>query len=80
MTGELQSYARDYAFSGLAEYLTGEPFEHAEELDGLRFLKLGGKTIYYLPVQISNEASASKSGKAEEVIITKVELVTSVVE
>jgi len=51
-----------------------------EESDGLRFLKLGGKTIYYLPVQISDEPSASKSGKAEEVIITKEELVSPVIE
>ena len=51
-----------------------------EESDGLRFLKLGGKTIYYLPVQISDEPSASKSGKAEEVIITREELVSPVTE
>ncbi|MGB7593838.1 MAG: hypothetical protein WCD04_13575 [Terriglobia bacterium] len=51
-----------------------------EESDGLRFLKLGGKTIYYLPVLISDEPSASKSGKAEEVIITKEELVSPVME
>lgn len=51
-----------------------------EESDGLRFLKLGGKTIYYLPVQISDEPSASKSGKAEDVTITKEELVSPVLE
>ena len=51
-----------------------------EESDGLRFLKLGGKTIYYLPVQISDEPSASKSGKANEVVITKEELVSPVTE
>jgi hypothetical protein len=51
-----------------------------EESDGLRFLKLGGKTIYYLPVQISDERSASKSGKAEEVVISKEELVSPVTE
>jgi hypothetical protein len=51
-----------------------------DESDGLRFLKLGGKTIYYLSVQISDEPSASKSGKAEEVIITKEELVSPVTE
>jgi hypothetical protein len=51
-----------------------------EESDGLWFLKLGGKTIYYLPVQISDEPSASKSGKAEEVIITKEELVSPVMQ
>jgi hypothetical protein len=51
-----------------------------EESDGLRFLKLAGKTIYYLPVQISDEPSASKSGQAEEVRITKEELVFPVTE
>jgi len=49
-----------------------------EESDGLSFLKLGGKTVYYLGVQISDESSASKSGKADEVIISKEELVSSV--
>ena len=51
-----------------------------EESDGLRFLKLGGKTIYYLPVQISDEPSASKSGKAEEVVIATEELVSPVMQ
>ena len=51
-----------------------------EESDGLRFLKLGGKAIYYLPVQISDEPSASKSGKAEEVIITKEDLASAATE
>ncbi len=51
-----------------------------QESDGLRFLSLAGKTIYYLPVQISDEPSASKSGKAEEVVITKEELVFPVTE
>jgi hypothetical protein len=51
-----------------------------EESDGLMFLKLGGKTIYYLAVQISDEPSASKSGKAEEMVVTKEELVTPMME
>ncbi|MGB7922633.1 MAG: hypothetical protein WCF57_05255 [Pyrinomonadaceae bacterium] len=48
-----------------------------EELDGHRFLKLGGKTIYYMEVHISEELSASRSGQAEEIHISRDELVTS---
>ncbi|HXX23493.1 MAG TPA: hypothetical protein VEO19_10105 [Terriglobia bacterium] len=51
-----------------------------EESDGLSFLKLGGKAVYYLAVQISDEPSASKSGKADEVIIARGELVSPVPE
>jgi len=51
-----------------------------EESDGLTFLRLGGRTIYHLAVQISDEPSASKSGRADEVIIAKEELVTAVTE
>jgi hypothetical protein len=51
-----------------------------EESDGLNFLKIGGKTIYYLAVQISDEPSASKSGKADEVVIAKEELASPVPE
>ena len=45
-----------------------------QESDGLRFLKLGGKTIYHLSIQISDEPSASKVGKADEVIVASQEL------
>lgn len=48
-----------------------------EESDGHRFLKLGGKTIYYMEVHISEEPSASKSGQAEEIHISHAELVRS---
>jgi hypothetical protein len=51
-----------------------------DESDGLSFLKLGGKTIYYLAVRISDEPSASKSGKADEAIVSKEELVSPVTE
>jgi hypothetical protein len=48
-----------------------------EQSDGLRFIKLGGKIIYYLEVHISDEPSASLSGRAEEVHISRDELVKS---
>lgn len=48
-----------------------------EESDGFRYLVLGGKTIYFLPVDIADLPSASKAGKAEEVTISKAELVTA---
>ncbi len=48
-----------------------------EESDGHRFLKLAGKTIYYMEVHMSEEPSASKSGQAEEIHITHAELVRS---
>jgi hypothetical protein len=51
-----------------------------EESDGLTFLRLGGRTIYYLSVLISDEPPASKSGKAEEVNITRKELVLAAAE
>jgi hypothetical protein len=51
-----------------------------EESDGLTFLRLEGRTIYYLSVLISDEPPASKSGKAEEVNITRKELVLAAAE
>ena len=42
-----------------------------EEEDGFRFLMVGGKTIYYLPVIIAELPSASAEGKAKEVSFTK---------
>jgi hypothetical protein len=47
-----------------------------EEADGLNYLKIGGRTIYYLSVLISDEPSASKSGKAEDVHISRAELLS----
>ena len=49
-----------------------------EESDGLTFLRLGGKTIYYLAVQISEEPSASKSGMADEITIVRDQLVSAI--
>lgn len=45
------------------------------EADGLRYLNLRGKTIYYVPVDIAELPSASKAGKADEFIILASELV-----
>ena len=46
-----------------------------EESDGLRYLSIGGKIIYYLPINIANLPSASTEGQAEEILITADELV-----
>lgn len=45
--------------------------------DGFPYLQLGSKTIYYIEVNIAKEPSASKSGKAVEVEISKDELISS---
>lgn len=45
-----------------------------QESDGMRFLSLGGRTIYHLAIHISDEPTASKSGKADEYVITMQEL------
>lgn len=49
-----------------------------EESDGARFLRLGGKTIYYIEVHISDEPSASRSGQAQEIQISRAELIATV--
>jgi len=48
-----------------------------EESDGFRFLKLGGKVVYYMLVDIADLPSASKAGRAHELVITAEELVHS---
>lgn len=45
-----------------------------EDVDSIKFLSLGSKIIYHLFVDISDSPSASKSGKAEEIIISSDEL------
>lgn len=42
-----------------------------KQRDGLDYIEIGGRTIYYLPIYIGDEPSASKSGKAEEVVVSK---------
>lgn len=49
-----------------------------EESDGTRFLRLGGKTIYCIEVHISEELSASRSGQAEEIQISRAELIKTI--
>ena len=49
-----------------------------EESDGFRFLTLGGKTIYCLPVSIADLPSASTEGRAREIAISTKELVVSI--
>ncbi|MBU1636572.1 hypothetical protein KKC97_02800 [bacterium] len=46
-----------------------------EQSDGLSYLQIGGKIIYFLEIFISDEPSASKSGVATEIVLTKEELV-----
>lgn len=43
--------------------------------DGIPFVKIGGKVIYYLELNIAELPSASKSGKAQEVFLTLDELI-----
>lgn len=45
-----------------------------EETDGFRYLTVNGKIIYYIPVDIGDHPSASKSGPADEIDISKDEL------
>jgi hypothetical protein len=46
-----------------------------EQSDGLNYLQIGGKIIYFIEIFISDEPSASKSGVATEIVLTKEELV-----
>lgn len=46
-----------------------------EEVDGIKIFRLGSKVIYHLFVDITDSPSASKSGKAEEILIKRDELV-----
>ena len=51
-----------------------------ESSDGFPFLLLGGKIVYYLEVNIADLPSASKSGKAHEIILTAEQLVIPVID
>lgn len=51
-----------------------------EDQDGLQFLNLSGKTIYYFPIDLADLPSASKAGRATELRITRDELVATTVE
>lgn len=45
-----------------------------DDTDSIKFLRLGSKIIYHLFVDISDSPTASKAGKAEEVIVSANEL------
>ena len=49
-----------------------------EQRDGLEFIRISGRNIYYLPIVISDEPSASRSGIAQEIQISRAELVRQV--
>ncbi|MGS0738106.1 MAG: hypothetical protein ACOH2T_24095 [Pseudomonas sp.] len=51
-----------------------------DQRDGLDFVMIGGRCIYYLPILISDEPSASRSGMPKEILITRGELVEQVVD
>jgi hypothetical protein len=47
-----------------------------EDGDGWRFLSIGGRTVYYTEIWIADAPSASKLGKAEEIVVSKADLLT----
>lgn len=49
-----------------------------DEADGFRFISVKGKNVYYVSVEIGDHPSASKAGIAEEVSITREELLKEV--
>lgn len=49
-----------------------------DTIDGFPYLKIGGKNIYFIEINIADELSASKSGKAQEIEISKDELISTV--
>ena len=49
-----------------------------EEGDGWRFLSIGGRIVYYTEIWIADAPSASKLGKAEEIVVPKVDLVAPI--
>jgi hypothetical protein len=42
--------------------------------DGWRYLLLGGRSVYYTEIRIAESPSASKLGKAEEVVLSREDL------
>lgn len=81
---QVARYCNDYAEpSGFLVTFIATHNRLAPELqqrDGLDYIEIGGRTIYYLPIYIGDEPSASKSGKAEEIIISKSELAQEITE
>jgi hypothetical protein len=48
-----------------------------EDADGWRFLPVGGRNVYYTEIWIADAPSASKLGKAEEILVSKADLLTA---
>ncbi|MGK3985479.1 hypothetical protein WME99_20705 [Sorangium sp. So ce136] len=61
------------AFSESRKHLSIE----LDESDGWRFLRVGGRVIYYVEVWIADSPSASKLGRAEEVTIPRIDLLVT---
>lgn len=51
-----------------------------DQTDGYRYVKVGGHIIYYIEINISQRPSASKSGKAKQISISKAELFHNIAE
>ncbi|RON51844.1 hypothetical protein BK665_18460 [Pseudomonas frederiksbergensis] len=49
-----------------------------DQRDGLDYVTIGGRCIYYLPILISDEPSASRSGVSQEIVIGRSELIAQV--
>lgn len=49
-----------------------------DTLDGFPYLNVGNKIIYYIEVHIADEPSASKSGKAIEIVLDKDDLISKI--
>lgn len=49
-----------------------------DTLDNFPYLYVGNKIIYYIEVNIAEEPSASKSGKATEIELSQDELISSI--
>lgn len=48
-----------------------------DERDGWRFLSVGGRLVYYTEIWIADAPSASKLGKAEEILVSRADLLVS---
>jgi len=48
--------------------------------DGLDFVMIGGRCVYYLPILIAEEPSASRSGVSNELLITRADLVKQILD
>lgn len=75
---QVMSYCRDFNVQeGFLVNFMATPTRINLELeynDGLPYLNIGGKIIYYIEIHIADEPSASKLGKANEVTITVADL------